>query len=99
MIEKKEREVNEKVLDLRRWQPCIACYQGPPCDPAHVVSVGAGGPDTEWNVVSLCRKCHSLQHSLGIRTFMKMQAEFRFNLRELGWTWDTWKLYHPKLKR
>lgn len=72
---------------------------GPPCDPSHIVSVGAGGPDTEWNVVSKCRKCHNRWHTQGALTFIKTSSEFRYYLRQLGWEWKTGKLWHPKLKR
>lgn len=39
---------------------------------AHVVSRGAGGKWT--SVISLCRRHHQHQHSLGVRTFAKQYS-------------------------
>ena len=52
---------------LCRESHCCACGCPPPSDPAHVVSRGAGGKDSD--TVPLCRTCHDAQHREGIRTF------------------------------
>ena len=43
---------------------CTACLGGP-SEPHHITSRGAGGKDTEWNLMPLCRKCHRLYHDKG----------------------------------
>src|SRR6516162_6541798 len=49
------------VRDVRR---CEHCQHPQPegCDPAHIFSRGAGGPDLECNLVALCRRCHDNNH-------------------------------------
>lgn len=52
-----------------RLMPCCICGRRP-CDPAHVLSRGAGGKDSD--VVPLCsgpRGHHREQHDIGIRSF------------------------------
>ena len=61
---------------LCRESSCCACGAPPPSDPAHVVSRGAGGKDSD--TVPLCRSCHDLQHSAGIKSF---QAERGLDLK------------------
>jgi 5-methylcytosine-specific restriction endonuclease McrA len=48
---------------------CLVCGYSP-ADAAHVKSRGAGGG---WyqNLVPLCRKHHTEQHTIGIKTFEK----------------------------
>jgi 5-methylcytosine-specific restriction endonuclease McrA len=31
----------------------------------HIVSRGAGGTDDDWNLLSLCRRCHADVHQIG----------------------------------
>lgn len=53
---------------MARLLPCCVCLALPPSDPAHVLSRGAGGKD--WaNCAPLCRRHHSEQHHLGLRSF------------------------------
>ena len=58
---KKKREQNPEYLEFIRKQPCCKCYQFPAV-PHHVISRGAGGPDT-GNVIPLCIICHNLAHT------------------------------------
>lgn len=52
---------------LCRTLPCAVCGQGPPSDPAHHPSRGAGGKDRD--TFPACRACHREQHDVGVRTF------------------------------
>ena len=55
-----------------RSHACSACHSTTVIEVAHVrIGSGAGmgeKPD-DWNTVSLCKKCHERQHSIGERTF------------------------------
>lgn len=56
---------DEKLLaEFRRAPRCEYCQQWTPhgCDPAHLMSRGAGRVDIRSNLMSLCRKCHSAAH-------------------------------------
>jgi hypothetical protein len=59
---KQKRVKNQKLLDFVKKQPCVACgWNGDrfrPIDPHHITTKGAGGGDTENNVIPLCRVCH-----------------------------------------
>jgi 5-methylcytosine-specific restriction endonuclease McrA len=54
---------------LRAWKACEVCTS--PAESHHIVSRGAGGPDEDWNVLNLCRKCHSEVHVNGWLAFGK----------------------------
>jgi len=71
MLEKKKRIVDEVCLERFRVLPCVACRHRQPSDPAHLTSVGAGGDDVPGNLMSLCRRDHAEQHSLGWPEFAK----------------------------
>lgn len=64
--------------ELCRSLPCCVpgCRKGPPSDPAHVRSRGAGGDDSD--TVPMCRKHHTEQHATGIETF---QQRYGLDLR------------------
>jgi hypothetical protein len=70
-----------------RLLPCCVCARRP-CDPAHVVSRGAGGTDSD--VVPLCKFHHREQHDIGIQSFQArhnivlevVAAELAKNLKE-----------------
>ena len=49
-------------------------------DPAHVKTVGSGGPDAE-NIVPLCHYHHQELHSIGIVTF---QLHYNINLKQVA---------------
>lgn len=55
--------VNEKLKAEFRLCRCEWCKHHGPCDPAHIYPRGNSGPDARWNLCSLCRFCHSDQHS------------------------------------
>lgn len=69
MFLKKKRIVNKKLIEQIKKMNCIACGSLPPVDADHITTRGAGGDDTEDNLMPLCRKCHTLRHKLGIKTF------------------------------
>jgi len=72
-------------LERTRQQSCLLCGSPPPVDAAHIMSRGAGGPDEIWNLMPLCRKCHSEQHTVGIFTFTMSHLKVWEHLCALGW--------------
>lgn len=85
---KPKRKVDEKLLEHVRAQPCASCGALPPSDPSHLMSRGAGGPDSEYNVAPQCRVCHSLWHQLGPRSFVRRFPRFQVWLIDHGWQVD-----------
>jgi hypothetical protein len=52
---------NQTILDMfRHAHNCEWCGRQTPegCDPAHIISRGAGGPDHPLNLIALCRGWH-----------------------------------------
>lgn len=96
-FEKPKRKVDERFLELVRCCRCLACGAQPPSDAHHIRSKGAGGGDDSWNVVPLCRWCHSAFHALGWKEFMEKRPGFWKRLEEVGWYVHAGKLFHPRL--
>lgn len=71
MFLKKKRIVDRKLIEQVKQMKCLACGSLPPVDADHITTRGAGGDDTEDNLMPLCRRCHTLRHKLGIKTFAK----------------------------
>lgn len=94
---KPNRLRHEETLEAVRWQPCVACGFGPPCDPAHVRSVGSGGPDTSWNVMPLCRYHHTEQHAKGWGAVAARHPTIKIWLEGMGWELRP-RLWHPDLE-
>jgi hypothetical protein len=66
--------------------PCLVCGSMP-CDTCHIQSRGAGGCDEPWNIVFMCRRHHSEQHSMGWDRFAGKYSWIKRSLREKGWEW------------
>lgn len=65
MFPKPERAINEELLDEVRSCPCVACepgHQEYKTQAHHVTTKGAGGGDTEINVMPLCVVHHRCWH-------------------------------------
>lgn len=97
-LNKPSRVVDFDLLYQVKQKGCDICGSRP-ADPCHVRSRGAGGPDTEWNVIPMCRKHHSEQHQLGWQKFLKKYWALKFKLEGLGWDLDpkNGKLWNAKL--
>lgn len=96
-LSKTERVVDFDLLYQIKQQSCCICGSRP-TDPCHVRSRGAGGPDTDWNVIPMCRKHHSEQHQSGWGKFLKKYFAVKWKLEALGWEMDkAGKLWNPKL--
>lgn len=95
---KTKRKVDRKLLAEIKKQGCCVCGN-PSADPAHIRSVGAGGPDEEFNVIGLCRRDHQTQHQVGWKKFSEMHLIIRIELELRGWKFDECgKLWNKKLR-
>ena len=81
---KSKRIENQEVLDLFRNKPCAACGKIG-SDPCHIKSRGSGGPDAEWNLISLCREHHTEQHAIGWYRMVWRYPLIAFKLAQKGW--------------
>jgi hypothetical protein len=97
-LEKPKRIENRKLLNEIKLQTCRACGRPGPNDPHHIRTVKSGGPDTEWNVISLDRRCHTMLHSLGYKQFFAKFPILEFYLKTLGWFWLEDKFWNDKLR-
>lgn len=75
---------NWSLLEAVKQKPCIVCG-GRPVDPCHIKSFGSGGPDEDWNLISMCRKHHAEQHQVGFVRFLKRHLGAMEQLKSMGW--------------
>lgn len=81
--------IPKKAKQASRWRSqahcnyvrsfaCSACHASAPIEVAHVrLGSGAGmsqKPD-DFNTVSLCKACHTKQHTIGERTFWRQAGQ------------------------
>lgn len=90
------------ALEIVRGEPCCSCNAAPPSDPNHIKTRGAGGKDAEWNLIPMCRRCHSLWHGMGWYSFVTCYPSVRLALERKGWTIEIAinfrpRLWHPEL--
>lgn len=84
---KPKRIENKELLKKYHKKPCVVCGSIP-SDPHHLKSRGAGGDDVETNLIALCRKCHSLIHSIGLTQFVELYETMTEILYSKGWVYD-----------
>lgn len=67
------REPPGEFWDFVGLLNCMACGSPPPVDgkndPHHVDQGGAGMKGSDWTVIPLCRKCHTLAESVSMKEF------------------------------
>jgi len=98
MFPKNKRIENRELLNSYYGMRCLACrFRG--CDPHHLISRGAGGPDEVWNILPVCRIHHAEIHVVGLE---KMAAKhiliFNF-LKSHGWKFDNYEWVRPQALR
>ena len=92
---KKNAALQDPVrIEWARKQYCLACGMEPPSDPHHIKTRGSGGGDEWWNVIPLCRRCHTGWHQLGWKTFLSKNWNLKVELKTLGWRWMDGRLTH-----
>ena len=63
-VPKKLRVSNPKLIKEMRSSTCEACKRDTSCQLHHIISVGSGGPDHRYNLISLCQwNCHIKAHN------------------------------------
>jgi 5-methylcytosine-specific restriction endonuclease McrA len=97
MFPKSVRLIDEAVLEKRRRELCWVCGD-PESQASHIKTRGSGGPDTIWNVVAHCQRCHNEWGSSWVK-FLKKHRTFAFRLKLLGWDWSSGRLKHPGLEK
>ena len=58
-----ERKIMKEYRDL--FDNCEACGIEIPTDAHHIVTEGSGGETVGWNLLALCRICHTMIHMMG----------------------------------
>lgn len=101
---KPKRIENRALLDEIKTRRCVVCGRSPnhptiPMTPSHIRTRGSGGPDTDWNTVAMCMLCHIEWGKLGAYRFCMKHPTFRSTLRRMGWIWEGYKLWHPRLAK
>ena len=64
-LQKEKRTVNRDLLSETRQRPCAACGARGPSHAHHLTTRGAGGNDTEDNLMPLCFRHHAEFHTKG----------------------------------
>jgi 5-methylcytosine-specific restriction endonuclease McrA len=91
------RKVDKKLLKSYHKLKCIVCKVGQ-AEAHHVKSKKSGGDDVEYNLIPLCRKCHSEVHSIGLNRFSDKHSSVKGWLLKNGWELNVvaMKWYRPK---
>lgn len=92
-----QRIEDRKLLDTYHDRACLACGARP-SDPCHIRSRGAGGPDTPWNLVPLCRRHHTEQHTIGWDTMLRKYPKVFSELSRLGWHKQNGRMWNAELE-
>jgi len=92
-MQKRKRIVNPELLAKVRALSCVVCTdekkpQQFPTQPHHIKTRGAGGDDTELNLLPLCAVHHRLIHSQGLTTFSKKHRVIWDLLIQMEWEFD-----------
>ena len=69
-LKKKLRVKDKALLSSFHDKPCLVCGRGP-SDPHHLKTRGAGGDDSDDNLIALCRVHHVEIHKIGRDTFIQ----------------------------
>lgn len=82
---KPKREENPDLIRAIRGFNCCACLKLGPSDAHHIKTKKSGGPDTQWNLVSLCRQHHQELHVMANTEFANKYPLFKAMLEKKGW--------------
>jgi len=85
MFDKPSRKKDDALKKTYCKKYCIVCNKYG-SEPHHLISVGAGGPDEDWNMVALCRIHHHEIHNIGLFSFSKKYISFVAWLIAMSWS-------------
>jgi hypothetical protein len=91
-LDKPTRIRDPELLAEFRKLRCMACGSLPPNDCHHIKSKGSGGGDDSFNLLTLCRVCHSNVHQFGDFKFYTKYSHLLPYLDRLGWEFVDRKL-------
>ena len=74
MFQKTKRTESKSTLDDVKLLPCCAFGVDPGGDAHHIDHKGQGGPDSFFNLLPLCRACHTEAHTGMVRFYQKHQS-------------------------
>ncbi len=63
---------------------CLACNRQP-ADRHHIKTRGSGGTDEDFNLIALCRICHTAIHRMGSVKFILKHPNVEIHFRNKGW--------------
>jgi len=81
-------DYDDSILDTIRAKPCAACGHPPPSDPDHIRTRGAGGTNALYNLMPLCRQCHTIRHASGYNRLIELYPTLKNKLSKKGWEYD-----------
>lgn len=81
---KSYRIIDTMARDKAKTVPCIVCARFG-SEGHHVNSRASGGDDVEWNLMPLCRICHTAIHKAGLSTYAKKYKQVENWLLANGW--------------
>lgn len=87
-LEKRKRTHDPHYLAEIRKCPCLACGKEAPSEAHHIRSRGNGGGDDWFNIMPLCRMCHTQGQNAwhrGKRNFFLAYPHVKEYLKKLGW--------------
>lgn len=87
MFPKPIRQKNKELLKTYHSMRCIVSGIAG-AEPHHLITVKAGGPDEEWNLMPLIRRLHTECHQIGLNKFTQKYKKAQVWLISHGWTFD-----------
>lgn len=85
---KSKTDKDRDFLEAIRALQCLGCGAQPPNDAHHIKTRGSGGGDDHWNLMPLCRNCHTHVHKIGLVNFLGLHPHIEDYLTALGWQWS-----------
>lgn len=94
---KSSRVQNVEILAEVRKRPCQVCNRRG-VDAHHIKTKGSGGPDSEWNLLPLCRIHHSEVHQSGLDRFTQKYPQVKMMMIAMGWMFSSDEgIFHPSM--
>ncbi len=82
--------MNKELLKSYQSMPCCICGTSYQVSAHHIKTKGAGGDDSEWNLIPICHSHHVGIHQLGLNQFINRYYRLRIILNKKGWKFDSY---------
>lgn len=96
MLSKPKRIINKELIEELKLKQCQFCYSNAETV-HHLLTVGHGGPDIEWNLVPICHRDHEKIHKVGINGMIEVNPKFKWWLLDHGWEFNGRKWIKPSV--